>query len=88
MIAGISFELLRLGARYTEAPVMRAIMAPGLWLQKITTRPPEPDQIEVAIRSFEAVLPHDERARVAALPSPVVAGDSLREEHDDSGAEP
>jgi uncharacterized protein YqhQ len=31
-------------------------MAPGLWLQKITTRPPDRDQIEVAIRSFREVL--------------------------------
>src|SRR5438876_275115 len=54
-IAGISFELLRLGARFTDAPVMRAIMAPGLWLQKITTRPPDHSQIEVAIASFQEV---------------------------------
>ena len=56
LIAGISFELLRLGARFTDAPVMRAIMAPGLWLQKITTRPPDHSQIEVAIASFQEVL--------------------------------
>ncbi len=55
-IAGISFELLRLGARFTGSPVMRALMAPGLWLQKITTKPPEPDQIQVAIASFNEVL--------------------------------
>ena len=56
VIAGISYELLRLGARYTHSPVMRALMAPGLWLQKITTRPPDRDQIEVAIESFQEVL--------------------------------
>jgi uncharacterized protein YqhQ len=88
IIAGLSYEGLRLGAAHGDNPVVRALMKPGLWLQKITTRPPEHDQIEVAIRSFEAVLPQEERARVAPLPSPVVAGDSLREERDDSGAEP
>lgn len=56
LIAGISYELLRLGAKYTSSPVMRVLMAPGLWLQKITTRPPEHGQIEVAIASLEEVL--------------------------------
>jgi uncharacterized protein YqhQ len=35
---------------------MRAMMTPGLWLQKITTKPPTEDQIEVAIASFNEVL--------------------------------
>ena len=56
VIAGISYELLRLGAKYSDSLVMRAIMAPGLWLQKITTKPPDRSQIEVAIASFEEVL--------------------------------
>jgi uncharacterized protein YqhQ len=56
VIAGLSYELLRLGARFTSSRMMRALMAPGLWLQKITTRPPDRDQIEVAIRAFEEVL--------------------------------
>ena len=72
LIAGISFELLRLGARYTDAPVMRAIMAPGLWLQKITTRPPDHSQIEVAIASFQEVLRAEaEEAPGAATPPTV-----------------
>ena len=86
LIAGISYEGLRLGAARTDNAFVRALMKPGLWLQKITTRQPEPDQIEVAIRSFEAVLPSVERARIAPLPSPVVAGDSLHE--DEPTAEP
>jgi uncharacterized protein YqhQ len=56
LIAGISFEMLRLGARYVDTPVMRVLMAPGLWLQKVTTRPPDRGQIEVAIASFREVL--------------------------------
>ena len=80
LIAGIAYEGLRLGAGHLDNPVVRALMTPGLWLQKITTRPPEPAMIEVAIRSFEAVLPEEERARVAPLPSPVVTGDSLHED--------
>jgi len=56
LIAGLAFELLRLGARYPDSRVIRALMAPGLWLQRITTRPPERDMIEVAIAAFEEVL--------------------------------
>lgn len=56
VIAGISYELLRLGARYTGSRTMRVLMAPGLWLQKITTRRPDRGQIEVAITAFEEVL--------------------------------
>jgi uncharacterized protein YqhQ len=56
VIAGLSFELLRLGARYGERVWMRPLMAPGLWLQKITTKPPDRGQLEVAIASFQEVL--------------------------------
>jgi uncharacterized protein YqhQ len=56
VIAGVSYELLRLGARYPNSPVMRVLMAPGLWLQKITTKAPDQAQIEVAITSFQEVL--------------------------------
>src|SRR5918996_2416083 len=55
IIAGAAFELLRLGARFHGSGVMRALMAPGLWLQKITTKPPSRDQIGVAIAAFEEV---------------------------------
>ena len=41
IIAGIAYEMLRLGARYPRSLVIRALMAPGLWLQKITTKPPD-----------------------------------------------
>ena len=79
VIAGISYEGLRLGAAHGDNLLGRALIKPFLWLQKITTRPPTHDMIEVAIRSFEAVLPLEERARVADLPSTLVAGDSLDE---------
>jgi uncharacterized protein YqhQ len=53
VIAGLSYEMLRLGARYTDSRLIRALMTPGLWLQKITTKPPDHEQIEVAIASFQ-----------------------------------
>jgi uncharacterized protein YqhQ len=59
VVAGLAYEFLRLGAGRDNLAV-RAMMKPGLWLQMITTKPPSDDQIEVAIRSFEAVVPTDQ----------------------------
>jgi uncharacterized protein YqhQ len=56
IIAGIAFEVLRLGARFPKSRVIHAFMVPGLWLQRITTKPPDRSQIEVAIASFNEVL--------------------------------
>jgi uncharacterized protein YqhQ len=67
LIAGLAYELLRLGARFEDSAFMRAVMAPGLWLQKITTQPPDRSQIEVAIASFEEVL---RREAEASAPAP------------------
>jgi uncharacterized protein YqhQ len=79
IIAGLAFEALRLGARYSRSPVMRALMAPGLWLQKITTQPPSLSQIEVAIASFQEVRRREGEAAAGApaeSPAPPVAGGS------------
>jgi len=62
IIAGIAYEALRLGARHPRSPVVRAMMAPGIWLQKITTREPNVDQIEVAVSSFKEVLRREAEA--------------------------
>ncbi len=74
VVAGAAYEGLRLGAAKGDNLLVRAIMKPGLWLQLITTKQPDADQIEVAIRSFEAVVPADSRTgRVpTTLDSPVV----------------
>ena len=56
IIAGVAYEALRLGARYPASPMVRALMKPGIWLQKITTGQPDAAQIEIAITSFEEVL--------------------------------
>ncbi|MGE5190780.1 MAG: DUF1385 domain-containing protein [Gemmatimonadota bacterium] len=56
-VAGISYEVLRLSARKAESPVFRALVAPGLLLQRLTTREPDLAQIEVAIASFRRVAP-------------------------------
>ena len=76
VIAGLAYEGLRLGAGHFDNVVVRGLMKPGLWLQYITTKPFTPDQAEVAIRAFEAVVPEQHRAgRLGEqLTSPVVVG--------------
>ncbi len=56
-IAGISYEVLRLSAKRADAPLFRMLIAPGLLLQRLTTREPDLAQIEVAIASFRRVAP-------------------------------
>jgi uncharacterized protein YqhQ len=56
VIAGIAYEILKLGGAHTEHPLVRLIVVPGLALQALTTRYPEPDMIEVAVASFETML--------------------------------
>jgi uncharacterized protein YqhQ len=55
-VAGLSFELLKLSARHQDSPWIRPLITPGLWLQRITTREPDLDQVEVAIASARAAL--------------------------------
>jgi uncharacterized protein YqhQ len=62
LIAGVAYEALRLGARFQSSLLMRSLMAPGLWLQKITTQKPDHEQIEVAIASFDEVLRREAEA--------------------------
>ena len=63
VVAAISYELLRLGARYYHVRVVRWLVAPSLALQGLTTREPHDDQIECAIAALERVLQRDGVAR-------------------------
>ena len=55
VIAGISYEILRLGGK-SDNIFVRIISAPGMWLQRLTTREPEPEMVEVAIAAIEKVF--------------------------------
>ncbi len=59
VVAGISYEILRLLAK-TDSPLVYPLKAPGLLLQRITTREPDDGMIEVAIAAFEKTLKMDE----------------------------
>jgi uncharacterized protein YqhQ len=54
-IAGIAYELIRFAGKHRRSRVLAALLAPGLWLQRLTTREPSLDQVEVAIAAFERV---------------------------------
>ena len=63
IIAGVSYEIIRWSGFHASNPIVRAIIAPNLLLQAITTKPPEDDQIEVAIQALEGAVEQD---RIAA----------------------
>ena len=64
VIAGIAYELIRFAGKHTGNRVLMTLLAPGLWLQRLTTREPTLDQIEVSIRALREVL-HLEESRSA-----------------------
>lgn len=74
VVAGISYEIIRFSANSDNCLLGWAVK-PGLWLQRLTTREPEPDMLEVAIESAKAVLPADK--------IPAGSGDYLYHEPED-----
>jgi uncharacterized protein YqhQ len=56
LIAGLAYELIRFAGKHAENRVLMTLLAPGLWLQRLTTRQPTLDQIEVSIRALKEVL--------------------------------
>jgi uncharacterized protein YqhQ len=59
VIAAVSYELLRFGARHRGNALVRVVFEPGIWVQKITTKQPTDDMIEVAIVSMEQAMTAD-----------------------------
>jgi len=66
VIAAVAYELVRFGARHYGNRLVRALYTPGLWLQALTTRPPDRSMLEVSIASLETVLAADREAAPAA----------------------
>lgn len=69
VIAGVAYELVRFGARHYGSRLVRALYAPGLWLQALTTRPPDHSMLEVSIASLESCLASDREAPAPASPN-------------------
>ena len=65
VIAGLAYELIRFAGKHSDNRTLMTLLAPGLWLQRLTTREPTLDQLEGSIRALKEVLTH-EGALVAA----------------------
>jgi uncharacterized protein YqhQ len=59
LIAGLAYEVIRFSARHLANPVCRALTRPGMWLQKITTKEPDDQQLEIAIVALKEALLYD-----------------------------
>jgi uncharacterized protein YqhQ len=55
LIAGLSYEVIRFAAQHQQS-LMRLFVAPGMWLQRITTKPPDDTQIEISIRALTGAM--------------------------------
>ena len=81
VIAGLAYEIIRFSAKHMDKRWVRAMMKPGLLLQRLTTRQPTLDQLEVAIVSLRAVMSAEQIAEVdgrvgrpAVAPMPAFRG--------------
>src|SRR5690625_3837116 len=59
VVIGLSFEVLQLTNKVRHIPVLKVLGYPGLWLQLLTTKEPDDDQVEVALHSFKKVVEND-----------------------------
>jgi uncharacterized protein YqhQ len=61
VIAGLGYEFIKYSSKQCGNPLISGLMRPGLWLQRLTTRDPSDDQIEVAIRSLNEAIAMEPR---------------------------
>jgi uncharacterized protein YqhQ len=75
LIGGISYEAIKLSGRFAGSPWVRPFIAPGLWLQRLTTREPDDSQLEVALAALHAALglPATEPVAAPAVAAPRLA---------------
>ena len=73
LIAGLAYELIRFAGKHSGNPILMTLLAPGLWLQRLTTREPTLDQIEVSIHALKEVLSLEGRTRPEARKVEVMA---------------
>ena len=75
LIAGVAYEIIRLGATNYQRPLVRALLAPGLAVQRLTTREPDDSMLEVAIAALKTVLVEEAVPAiepVALVPPPAI----------------
>jgi uncharacterized protein YqhQ len=59
LIAGLAYEVIRYAGKHQDNRALMTLLAPGMWLQRLTTREPTDDQVEVSIRALARVLERD-----------------------------
>jgi len=69
VIAALGYEVIYFGARHINNALVRAVLAPGLWLQVLTTREPDDSQLEVALSALERVVRADQPEEAAQTSS-------------------
>lgn len=67
VVIGLSFEVLYVTNKLRNIPVLHVLGYPGLWLQLLTTKEPNDDQVEVALHSFKRVLENDDVKEAEAI---------------------
>ena len=67
LVAGISYEIIRLSARKESGALFKLITLPGVWLQNITTQEPDDAQLEVALEALKESLKLEPNPQEAAL---------------------
>jgi hypothetical protein len=73
VIAALGYEFIYFGANHVDNPVIKILLTPGLWLQSLTTREPDDEQLKVGIAAMKAAIEADEEvpAVVPAIVPPV-----------------
>ncbi len=71
IVGGIAYEIIKFSAKHSTPWWGRAIIAPGLWLQKITTKEPTTDQIEVALVALKCALGQEDPAKYRLQPATI-----------------
>ena len=77
VIAAIGYEVIRFGAAHAENIIMKIVLKPGLVLQRVTTREPDDEMLEVAIAAFKRVAVHDEAMSLDEINDGAIQVDQL-----------
>ena len=66
VIAALGYEVIYFSANHADNRIVRALVSPGLWLQSLTTRPPDDSQLEVALAALQRAVELDRAAEEPA----------------------
>ena len=69
LVVGVSFEVLKASGKHASKALIRTLILPGLWLQRITTKDPDDDQLEVAITALKAALEPEKQDTMVEVPA-------------------